>query len=100
MAPEAVPEVTEVPFTLTVAVAVATVGVTVIEATELTTLALYSCVVALNVGAKVPEIDRAASLALLSGGVVVPPVFVPVPVPEPLPPPQPEAKSMTIEKTS
>jgi hypothetical protein len=41
IAPDAVPEVTEVPFTLTVAVAVATVGVTVIEETALATAALY-----------------------------------------------------------
>ena len=50
----AVPEVTAVPFTLTVAVASVTVGVTVIEDVALTTEAVYAVTPAANTGLKVP----------------------------------------------
>jgi hypothetical protein len=54
IAPDAEPEVTEVPFTVMVAWLLLLVGVTVIEVIEFATDAVYEMVFALNVGDRVP----------------------------------------------
>jgi hypothetical protein len=55
MAPEAVPEVTAVPFTVTVACDSLTVGVTVILEVALLTEAVYAVVALAKVGDSVPD---------------------------------------------
>ena len=64
--PEALPLVIEVPFTVTVAVASDTVGVTVIELVALDTEAVYDVVPDAKVGLNVPELKaRLARFALV-----------------------------------
>lgn len=53
--PDAEPEVTEVPLTLTVAVLSVTVGVKVIDETEYATEALYEPFAEVKVGESVPD---------------------------------------------
>ena len=66
MAALAVPEATEEPFTFTVALAWATVAVTVTELVPKGTVTEYDKVAASKAGVKVPElVTRVARLALL-----------------------------------
>lgn len=63
--PDAEPEVTEVPFTVTVANELLTVGVTVIEVSELDTEAVYEVVPEAKVGDRVPT-ERLSPLNVLT----------------------------------
>ena len=64
IAPEAEPEATAVPFTLTLAVESVTVGVTLTDAVEFPTETVYEVVPEENVGDKVPvEVVKAESVA-------------------------------------
>ena len=80
--PEAVPEATAVPFTVTVDVLTAVVGVTVIVATVLATLSVYAVVVDEKTGDKVPVPGlRSDRLSLVDGAFVTVSVYVFVVVP-------------------
>ena len=59
--PDAVPDVTVVPFTVTVDVFTVVVGVMVIVETVLATLSVYAVVVAENAGDKGPGVGFSAS---------------------------------------
>ena len=70
MAPEALPEVTATPFTLTVEVDVVTVGVTVIDDTVLASETAYSVVPVAKAGLSVPALTCSADSADAAGGAV------------------------------
>ncbi len=71
IAPDATPDVTVVPLTLTVAVASVVVGVTVIDDVAFGTLAVYAVVPLANVGDRVPvESASADSVAVLDAARV------------------------------
>ena len=70
--PDAEPLVTVLPFTVTVAVASLVVGVTVMLAVALGTLAVYAIVPLAKAGLKVPELSvRLLSVASVDNGVRV-----------------------------